>query len=81
MTENIKPNYPEFEVHRLSEEGLKNAGEIASHFNELMFKLFDNGLIETDKDNGRLISIVKTKLEEACFFAKKALAVSKKFQA
>ena len=60
---------PLFRVHRLNGEGLHKAGEIAKSF---------NGLLEELRllcpESTREFSIVKTKLEEACFFAKKAVA-------
>ncbi len=59
---------PAFEVHMLNERGKVAAGNIAILFNDLLAAL------ETDLPNGRELAIVKTKLEEACFFAKKAVA-------
>lgn len=59
----------EFEVHMLNNMGKSKAGDIA--------KAFDI-LLETIKaecqGSAREFAIVKTKLEEACFFAKKAMA-------
>lgn len=60
---------PLFQVHRLNEDGLKKADEIAAGFNNLLLHL-KNGLC----GEGREFSIVRTKLEEAAFFAKKAMA-------
>lgn len=60
---------PAFQVHRLNEDGLLHAQEIASAFNDLL------GVLERIcPTNTREFSIVKTKLEESCFFAKKAMA-------
>ena len=59
----------EFYVHILTEEGLEKAQYIANCFDTL---LSDLSVICPD---GREFSIAKTKLEEACFFAKKAMAV------
>ncbi len=58
----------EFKVHMLNEGGKIKAGEIA--------QAFDVCLDELTRlcPEGRELSIVKTKLEEACFFAKKAMA-------
>jgi hypothetical protein len=58
-----------FEVHRLNEDGLKKANAIAESFDILLndLKLWCPA--------GREFSIVRTKLEEAAFFAKKAMAV------
>jgi hypothetical protein len=63
--------YREFEVHRLNERGLGRA--------ELVAQVFDHAL-ETlvhlwDGYNSRESAVCRTKLEEACFFAKKAVAV------
>jgi hypothetical protein len=59
---------PYFEVHMLNDEGKKNASLIAESFDGLV--LYLSHLCP----EGREFSIVKTKLEEACFFAKKAMA-------
>jgi hypothetical protein len=58
----------EFEVHMLNETGKQNAKEIAETFDTCLNKLTELC------PEGRSFSIVKTKLEEACFFAKKAMA-------
>lgn len=57
-----------FKVHMLNEDGKKAAAVIAD--------LFDTLLLEISKvcQQGRELEITKTKLEEACFFAKKAMA-------
>lgn len=60
---------PEFEVHLLNEGGIRRAKEIALAF---------DGLLNHLKDlcpEGRELAIVKTKLEEASFFAKKSMAI------
>lgn len=59
---------PEFRVHRLNEQGMARATELAEQFSKLL------SYIEGVSEAGRELSIVKTKLEEACFFAKKAIA-------
>ncbi len=59
---------PEFQVHLLSPEGITRAQEISRIFDEALLSLI--GIIPP----GRELSIVKTKLEEACFFAKKAMS-------
>jgi hypothetical protein len=68
---------PLFEVHMLNEEGKRKARGIAYAFDALLAVL-EGGI---DKNPAlalcppsRELSIVKTKLEEACFFAKKAMA-------
>lgn len=59
---------PLFQVHRLNENGMKRAEVLAESFDRLLTEL--SGLCP----EGREFSIVKTKLEEAAFFAKKAIA-------
>lgn len=66
----------EFEVHMLNEEGKVKARRIANTFNGALAELEDCCGVE-----GREMSIVRTKLEEACFFAKKAMASSPDNQA
>lgn len=60
---------PEFAVHKLNDLGMKNANEIATMFDALLERL------KTVCPEGREFSIVKTKLEEASFFAKKSMAI------
>jgi hypothetical protein len=59
---------PLFSVHRLNEEGLQSAADIASIFDECLQRL------KSFCPDGRELSIVRTKLEEAAFFAKKSMA-------
>ena len=66
---------PLFEVHRLNEDGLKKAAEIAEAFTELL------GDLAMWCPASREWSIAKTKLEEAAFFAKKAMATAPENQA
>ena len=61
----------EFEVHILNELGINKARIIAKEFDELL-----NVLKELCPES-REFSITKTKLEEASFFAKKAMACQK----
>ena len=58
----------EFEVHILTDNGIGKAKEIAAVFDEAL------NLLKIICPEGREFSIVKTKLEEACFFAKKSMA-------
>lgn len=60
--------HPEFQVHMLTEEGKSTAIYIAHAFDDLLTTL------EEICPASRELSIAKTKLEEACFFAKKAMA-------
>lgn len=57
-----------FEVHMLDDGGKKLANKLARDFDELLGKITDI------VPEGRELSIVRTKLEEACFFAKKGMA-------
>jgi hypothetical protein len=59
----------EFEVHRLNPAGVVKAAAIAEIFDSCLSRLED-----IIKLPSRELSIVCTKLEEASFFAKKALA-------
>ena len=60
---------PEFKIHKLNESGLEKCKQIAEEFDKLLI------MIAAFCPQSREISIVKTKLEESCFFAKKAIAV------
>lgn len=59
---------PLFQFHQLNPEGITKAIRIAEDFTELLNRL------SFYCPNSREFSIAKTKLEEACFFAKKAMA-------
>lgn len=59
----------EFEVHMLNAEGVKKANVIANIFDTAL----DNLLLLIGV-SGREVAIVKTKMEEASFFSKKAMA-------
>lgn len=65
----IRTVHPEFAVHILNDDGIRKATEIADVFNQTLYALSDVCPQKT-----REFSLVKTKLEEACFFAKKAMA-------
>lgn len=71
----MPPIDPLFKVHRLNEDGMKRAEEIAATFNDCLNRL--RGMCA----EGREFAIVKTKLEEAAFFAKKAMANQPQCQA
>lgn len=60
---------PAFAYHKLNGSGQTKAKIIAMKFTELL-----NELTVFDALMGREGAIVKTKLEEACFFAKKSMA-------
>ena len=59
----------EFEVHILTDDGIGKAKEIAVVFDDFLNRL------KTLCPEGREFAIVKTKLEESAFFAKKAMAI------
>lgn len=61
---------PEFQVHLLNADGLQKANAVSEEFDRLLEKL------KILCPEGREFSIVKTKLEEASFFAKKSVAKS-----
>ena len=64
----------EFSVHMLNEHGKEIAGRLAEEFT-----VFLNRLETLCGMDGREMSIVRTKLEEASFFAKKAMASREQF--
>lgn len=59
--------HKEFAVHMLSDAGKERARAVAQEFDELLSAL------EAICPPGRELALVRTKLEEACFFAKKSL--------
>ncbi len=61
---------PLFEVHKLNPEGMAKARFIAESFNILL-----DSLKTVCRQDTREFSIVRTKLEEACFFSKKTMAM------
>ncbi len=60
----------EFQVHKLNATGFVKAHAIASAFDDLLEKLSS----ALGQKTSREFSICRTKLEEAAFFAKKAMA-------
>ena len=61
--------HKEFKVHILNPEGIQKAKKIAQLFDDLL-----TGLEPIASVASREMAIVRTKLEEAAFFAKKAMA-------
>lgn len=59
----------EFSVHTLNDRGMSKANELAGVFTSAL------NAIESLGVGGRELAIVKTKLEEAAFFAKRGIAV------
>lgn len=66
---------PLFDSKRLNDDGVRNVAEVRAAFDALLAK------VETLTPSGRELAIVKTKLEEACFFAVKGIAVFPTYQA
>lgn len=64
----------EFQVHLLNEEGIHVAKTLAYKFSVIANWIQSVGI------EGRELSIALTKLEEASFFAKKAVAINPTFQ-
>lgn len=60
----------EFKVHLLNETGLAKAHGIALAFSDLLVILEDYA-----PPGSREMAIVRTKLQEAAFFAKRAMAI------
>jgi hypothetical protein len=60
---------PEFDVHMLNEDGKTKAFNIATILSTAL-----NNLEQVCGKDGREMAIVRTKMEEAGFFAKKAMA-------
>jgi hypothetical protein len=60
---------PEFTVHMLDDAGLSKAVKLAEAFTMLL------DTVESVLECGREHSIVVTKLQEACFFAKRGIAL------
>ena len=58
----------EFQVHLLNDAGIEKAQKIAADFDTLLES------IKSYLPESRELSIVKTKLEEASFFAKKGMS-------
>jgi len=65
-----RPIRPEFDVHILNPEGIEKARDIASCFSILL-----NDLEEHCGKDGREMALVRTHLQEAAFFAKRAMAM------
>lgn len=60
-----------FKAYKLNEKGMEKAKGIAEKFNHLFLELYADFL---ENNESREWSIAKTKLEEACFYTKKAMA-------
>jgi hypothetical protein len=72
----------EFATHKLNAEGMAKAVAIGMGFELLLAGLEKTVELAPDARGlgARQMAIVRTKLEESCFFAKKAMAVQAKNQ-
>lgn len=72
--ENLKdvPVRAEFGVHKLNKVGIERANEMAVRFSALVNWLEQEGGCSSSPE----FTIVKRKLEEACFYAKKSMAMN-----
>lgn len=61
----------EFAVHTLNESGKNRAQLLAASFARCLDEV---EALTGSLNNGRELALVRTKMEEACFFAKKAMA-------
>lgn len=62
-----------FQFHQLNERGVAKSKDIAQAFDDLLFKLA--GLCNGDGRNSREYALVKTNLEIAAMYAKKAMSM------
>lgn len=70
MSQTIPDIRPEFDVHVLNPGGMKKARDIAKSFSTLL-----NEVEEICGSEGREMALVRTHLQEAAFFAKRAMAM------
>ncbi len=65
---------PLFKVHLLNDVGLARAGELADLFQSVLDRI--ESICGGVGSGGRDLAIVRTKLQEASFFAKRAMAIN-----
>ena len=68
----------EFQVHLLNDEGIAKARELAGKFSTLLNDLEQLAACQPgqrDSPNGREMALVRTHLQDAAFWAKRAIAV------
>jgi hypothetical protein len=68
---------PEFASHKLNETGFAKARGVGEAFDALLDQVETaSGWKDGDRSaSARYVALVRTHLEQACFFAKKAVAV------
>lgn len=70
----------EFKVHRLNPSGLARADALAGEFSKLLETVERAAASQSDKaappTSGRELALARTALQEACFWAKRALALN-----
>jgi len=59
---------PEFTVRRLNDSGLEQAEQIGKWYDELLNQ------VRNITPEGRELALVKTHLEQACFYTKRAMS-------
>lgn len=65
-----------FKSHKLNEEGFAEANHIGEKFDELLNAIWN----VAEGVESRELSLVKTYLEQACFYSKKIVAIQERFQ-
>lgn len=60
---------PLFQVHKLNAKGFEKAGRLADVFDHALREV-----VALDPASGRELALVRTHLELACFYSKKAIA-------
>ena len=66
-------NHKEFQVNKATDEQMNSCAEIARAFNQLLNELEYICNQSLEFRFSREFNIAKTKLEEACFYAKKSI--------
>lgn len=66
----------EFSVHLLNERGIDRAKRLGEAFSALLDVVEEVSGSRTPGDHQRELALVRTKLQEASFFAKRAMAMT-----
>lgn len=67
-----RPIHDLFQVHKLNAQGIERAENLARQFSELLY--FVESVAGLAPQVGRDLALVRTKLQEASFHAKRAMA-------